>query len=328
VGDRGVGKSFWSSVLKDDAARTAISPIYPRLGLDKLSVALGFSEVIAQTGYPSARILRSLIESKLHPDLIWRSVILTSINPTWHPENWKDIDWAARCKWIESNPEKEERMLSGFNHKLVSEGRTHLVVFDALDRLGNSWQEIRLLTKALLTVALDMRSFTALRAKIFIRPDMESDREIWSIRDGSKLKLNIVNLNWNTQDLYGFVWHWFLLEPGTSNDFAALVKKLVKAEINIVPGEHLIEVPPAILEDEENQKKLFEVMSGKMMGAGTRKGHPYTWIPKHLADARGKVSLRSFIIALRIAASNTPTSAATSMTYDNIKRGVQQASHK
>jgi len=38
VGDRGVGKSFWSSVLKDDAARTAIAPIYPRLGLRELSV--------------------------------------------------------------------------------------------------------------------------------------------------------------------------------------------------------------------------------------------------------------------------------------------------
>jgi hypothetical protein len=63
-----------------------------------------------------------------------------------------------------------------------------------------------------------------------------------------------------------------------------------------------------------------------MMGAGSRKGHPYTWIPKHLADARGRVSLRSFIIALRDAASSTSMTAATAMTYDQIKRGVQTAS--
>jgi hypothetical protein len=55
VGDRGVGKSFWSSVLKDDAARAAVAPIYPRLGLVELSVSLGFSEVIARREYPWAK---------------------------------------------------------------------------------------------------------------------------------------------------------------------------------------------------------------------------------------------------------------------------------
>jgi hypothetical protein len=49
VGDRGVGKSFWSSVLKDDVARTAIAPIYKRLNLEKLNVRLGFSEVIGRS---------------------------------------------------------------------------------------------------------------------------------------------------------------------------------------------------------------------------------------------------------------------------------------
>ena len=63
------------------------------------------------------------------------------------------------------------------------------------------------------------------------------------------------------------------------------------------------------------------------MGVGSRKGHPYTWIPKHLTDAKGQVSLRSFIIALRDAARGTSNSSRTAMTYDQIKRGVQQASY-
>jgi hypothetical protein len=41
-------------------------------------------------------------------------------------------------------------------------------------------------------------------------------------------------------------------------------------------GENLIKVPRALLEDEEKQKKLFEVLAGKMMGAGSKKGQPYT----------------------------------------------------
>jgi hypothetical protein len=54
VGDRGVGKSFWSSVLKDDFARTAIAPIYAGLKLEKLQVSLGFAEGIGRSQYPSA----------------------------------------------------------------------------------------------------------------------------------------------------------------------------------------------------------------------------------------------------------------------------------
>ena len=211
VGDRGVGKSFWASVLKDDVARTAIAPIYTRLKLDTINVRLGFSEVIGRSEYPSARTLSSLLDSSIAADVIWRSAILNTVNPVLFPNGWTEMEWAARCEWIKHNPEKEEAILVKFNEQLTRSGKLHLIIFDALDRLGDDWKSIRLLTRALLTVVLDMRSFSAFRAKVFIRPDMESDREIWSIRDGSKLKQNIVNLTWNIKDLYGFVWHWFLL---------------------------------------------------------------------------------------------------------------------
>lgn len=127
-----------------------------------------------------------------------------------------------------------------------------------------------------------------MRAKLFIRPDMESDREIWSIRDGSKLKQNAVSLIWNTRDLYGFVWHWFLLDQSTRVEFISLCLSAAKVSVNIPTGENLIKVPNALLDDEEKQKTIFEKLAGTMMGAGSRKGHPYTWIPKHLADARGQ----------------------------------------
>lgn len=212
VGDRGVGKSFWSSVLKDDVARTAIGTIYPRLKLQKLSVSLGFSEVIGRQEYPSERTIHSLLSSSISAEIIWRAVILNSVSPPLLPPEWIKNEWLPRCLWVTDNPQKEETILTSFNDRLGTAGRQHLIVFDALDRLGKDWKSIRLLTRSLLTVALDLRSFPAIRAKLFIRPDMESDREIWSIRDGSKLKQTIVNLNWNTRDLYGFVWHWFLLE--------------------------------------------------------------------------------------------------------------------
>jgi hypothetical protein len=202
-----------------------------------------------------------------------------------------------------------------------------LIIFDALDRVGNEWKLIRILTKSLLTVVLDLRSFSSIRAKLFIRPDMQSDREIWSIRDGSKLKQNIVTLNWESRDLYGFVWHRFLLSPETRKEFSSLSNSTVQVPVDTPSGEHLIKVPSSLLDDEDKQKIIFEKLSGTMMGTGTKKGHPYTWIPKHLADARGRVSLRSFIIALRAAATGTGNASKTALSYDEIKKGVQQASY-
>jgi hypothetical protein len=178
VGDRGVGKSFWSSVLKDDAARTAISHLYPRLGLDKLSVSLGFSEALSRSEYPSARVIQSLLASSVSPEFIWRAVVINNINPALFPDGWSKMEWKEKCEWVKNHPEAEESILKRFNDQLESSGRLHLIIFDALDRLGNDWKSIRILTRSLLTVVLDLRSFSRIRAKLFIRPDMESDREI------------------------------------------------------------------------------------------------------------------------------------------------------
>jgi len=118
-----------------------------------------------------------------------------------------------------------------------------------------------------------------------------------------------------------------MLNPETRGEFSALCNSAAKVKVETTAGEHVIRVPDALLDDETKQKRIFEKLAGSMMGAGSRKGHPYTWIPKHLADARGLVSLRSFIIALRDAARGTRNTSRTAMTYDQIKKGVQQASY-
>lgn len=97
VGDRGVGKSFWSSVLKDNPARGAISTLYPRLRLNELSVSLGFSEALSRPEYPSERVVQSLLSTGISPEIIWRAVIINSINPQLHGDGWTDGDWVFRC---------------------------------------------------------------------------------------------------------------------------------------------------------------------------------------------------------------------------------------
>ncbi|PXW63761.1 hypothetical protein [Methylobacterium sp. B4] len=326
VGDRGVGKSFWSSVLRDNASRTAIRQMYPELHLETWDVSLGFAEDIGRPEYPSSRTLKSLIDLGIQPELIWRAVLAHAVGNKYLPTGWSDLSWRNRVEWITSNSEEEEKVLNSAHQDLVNSKRRHLIIFDALDRLGQDWSTIRALVKALLSVALEMRSYSNFGMNIFLRPDMDGDREIWAIRDGSKLRQNITLLQWSSRDLYGFVWHWFLHSSDTRAPFAKMAHSVSDVRISIASGERLVKIPDAFMEDENLQKKIFEMISGDMMGAGSKKGHPFTWIPKHLADARGRVSLRSFIIALREAARSTPNSSSTPLAYDAIKKGVQQAS--
>ena len=65
------------------------------------------------------------------------------------------------------------------------------------------------------------------------------------------------------------------------------------------------------------------------MGSGPKRGFPYTWIPNHLGDTEGRVSPRSFLAALRVAADDTQkrhSEHGNALHYDSIKRGVQEAS--
>lgn len=327
VGDRGVGKSFWSSVLTNSAARTAIGPIYKKIGLANTDVKLGFAESAARTEYPSPRSLRTLVTS-VTPEAIWHAVIINSFPTSYRPRGWKDWSWAKRAKWVEENSEESERLASKFNANLKSRRRRHLVLFDALDRLGSDWQTIRVLTRALLIVALEMRSHSNIHLKLFMRPDMYEDKEIWTVRDGSKLRQNRVALTWDYNDLYGFLWHWLATsdDPDVRRAFARIVKGAAGIQLPRLRGENLVVLENSLVTDDKVQSKVFAQVAGEFMGADKRKGFTYTWIPNHLSDTKGRVSLRSFMIALREAANATPAVATTPITPEPIKAGVRAAS--
>ena len=60
------------------------------------------------------------------------------------------------------------------------------------------------------------------------------------------------------------------------------------------------------------------------MGTNRRRGKTYTWLPNHLADAKGQVSPRSFLIAVREAQRETLTRGHREVLHwEGIKRGVQ-----
>src|SRR5690606_31346801 len=84
VGNRGVGKSFWSGALIDEDTRRVLALAYPKLNLASVRASLGFSgDDFSKGAAPSADVLRSLLEKGIRPETVWRSVLLKAIDRTW-----------------------------------------------------------------------------------------------------------------------------------------------------------------------------------------------------------------------------------------------------
>jgi hypothetical protein len=304
IGGRGMGKSFWSAALVNDLTRQYIAKSYPRLQLDRCLVSLGFAGVDADTnGAPSKEELDDLIDKDGHdPQKVWRAVILNGICRHLAP----DIDVPRNLRgadglvaWVAEDAARVQLLLRSLDDRLVQERRRIVIVFDALDRLGSDWREIRERTRALLQVALAMRTYRAIKAKIFLRVDQAEDGGIASFPDASKLLSPgaRVDLTWEHRDLFGLLYTLLLNDDIAHEAFVRVVEKATGTFIAAKDG--VGSLPVQLKDSEEFQSQIFIALAGRYMGSSATKGRTYTWLHKHLADAHGRVSPRTFLEAVR-----------------------------
>jgi len=310
-GDRGVGKSFWSAVLTFEDARVLAARAYPSLGLDKLTVSLGFAQA-RRPEYPSAAILRTV--TSVPAAVIWKVVALRAASRALEvslPRALQDAPWSEAAKWLFENPEEEERLFSTTDAALRASGKRLLLIFDALDRIGGTdWNAVRRLVRGILQAGLEIRdSYPAIRFKAFLRSDFFNDDEIWRFPDASKIKGAAARLIWTVPDLYALLFTR-LRQAGAEPALHVLNPKLVLEDLIV---------------DQQVQQQAMNAIAGEFMG-GVRRGRVYVWLPAHLADARGETSPRSFLLALKEAAEKTPDSFAFPLWYLQIRDSVQRAS--
>ena len=330
VGDRGSGKSFWSAALSHPETCALISKQLPRLRLDNYRVSIGFAGLRGDLRYPSRQILEKLLDEGRPAESIWRAVVLHQVLPVINQSLPAD-NWKERVEFVENNPNQEEEWLVSINSTLQENRQGFLIVFDALDRLGNSWSNIRELTQGLLRVCLDMQGFSALHLKLFMRPDMWEDKSLWAFPDASKLQHNQVMLAWRKVDLYGLLWHWLVNRPGESGVvIRATIEDTLGCAFDAVETEGAVDVyslPPSLKTSETEQEVLLNLLSSPYMGANRRRGKTYSWLPNHLSDAKGQVSPRSFLLAVKRALQVSEDKASERVLhYDGIKAGVIKAS--
>jgi hypothetical protein len=320
VGNRGMGKSFWTHALLVPELRARLADTYDHRQLKTAHVEIGFNGSTKVGAIaPTTDEISHFHAKGTRPDLIWRAVLLRaalSILKGDGPASGLSGAIAA----LEADHNLFASELSRLDDVLVAERKTLLIVFDALDRLGEDWERIRVLTRALLGLAVNLQSFSAIRAKIFMRVDQFSDQELFRFPDSSKIRNDHVNLVWRPTELYSLFLFEILRDPSGAPALRDLAKH-ISAE-----GALPFDGAEGAAYGEEEQGSLVDAVAGKFMGTDKKRGRVYTWVPLHLSDAANTCSPRSFLIAWKKAAEHAPPPSELAVDHLGILDGVRSAS--
>lgn len=327
-GMRGAGKSFWTAVLADDAARTLVASVanIPQLS-SKLIVKIGFGLSLDSEDFPAAKRIESLMRQGCTAEDIWRSVLLRYLLKELEQAMPFDDGVDAAAHWVRLNRDEADRYLTQCDRDLVERDNVLLLLFDSLDRLADDWGHIREILSAALQLGLECRTRRAIRFKFFLRPDMvEEDDEIWRFTDSSKLLHSKEELTWRSNDLFGLILLYLANSPSVGTAF----RQEVSGQTHVAWQENNGAYPlPRDLIREQPLRRIVEALAGSWVGNSARRGFTYTWIPTHLSDAKGRLSPRSILLAFKHAAQWTAerhTNHVNALHYEGIQQGVVQAS--
>lgn len=251
--------------------------------------------------------------------------------------------WEGRVAWVADNPEASDRLLQQFDATLHSIERDCIWVFDALDDAADDPATFYTLVEGLCQLALELRSFRHLRAKVFLRTDQFEDRRVGRFPDASKLRASTASLRWLTTEIYGLLWQLLGNHPLRGAEYrqdlyTTLFEHRLKGRgLGREEQQEILKLsqaadwtpPPKSQFEVAMQERLFHRLTGPFMGESARKGFPYRWLPTHLADAHGNISPRSFLAALATAVAHTCDHHADyeyAIHFRSLHAGVRKAS--
>jgi hypothetical protein len=317
VGNRGMGKSFWTHALLNQALRGKLADHYQHPDLRSTEVKVGFNGSMMNDDFaPTVDEIAHLQAETGNSDLIWKAVLLRIANSM---ANRPVADLQNSIAALRSDPGLYSNVLSDLDRQLVARRQNLLVVFDALDRLGQEWESIRDLSRALLRLAIGLQSFRSIRAKIFMRVDQFSDRELFKFPDSSKIRNDHVNLVWLPGELYGLLLFEILRNPEGRLALEALASQVsASAALPVEGGDSKTHL--------DQQRELIHALAGEFMGSNKKRGLVYTWVPLHLSDAANTCSPRTFLTAWRRAAEYMPAPIDRAVDHLGLLDGVRSAS--
>lgn len=318
VGNRGMGKSFWTHALINPELRNRLAEFYSHRQLKTARVEIGFNgSMKIGTVAPTTDEISHLYAIGTSPDLVWRGVLLRAAFLVLENDSLPSLPEAMGA--LETDPGLYAKSLSQLDDILSRKQEVLLIVFDALDRLGQEWESIRALTRALLALAVGLQSFRAIRAKVFMRVDQYSDQELFRFPDSSKIRNDHVSLVWRPDELYGLLLFEVLRDAEGGAALQALAEQIGASQALPINGA-------ASTGRIEEQARLIDAIAGEFMGSNKKRGRVYSWVPLHLSDAANTCSPRSFLIAWKKAAEHDPAPVERALDHLGILDGVRSAS--
>jgi hypothetical protein len=323
VGARGTGKSFWAGVLEQESTRVVASRAYPHLGLDKLVVVAGY------TGFDGDEIGPKILNARVPEGgedefaaIFWQAIILRAARKIARPN---EEPLSIKKIWTDyGDPEDLAEELRNLDATLEKMGRTLVVTFDALDTVSRSWNRSTKLIDALLEVIWSMRVRRAIKAKIFIRPEQLNDENLRFI-ELPKLKSSAVQLEWSQTELYGLLF-WRIASLGGVSLRRSLSALADSSGASLPKNFQNSPRNWKLITSSAAQESAMQLLAGPYMGRGSKKGGTYDWPYKHLGDAKGKVTPRSFIKLFQQAATIDPPTEDAAISPEGIRHGLREAS--
>jgi hypothetical protein len=318
VGNRGMGKSFWTHALTHDELRTRLAGVYGHVALAKANVRIGFNGSDRQNQFtPTRDEVAEARARAANADQIWRAVLVRIAKAELGEGGPSDLSEVIHH--VETDASLYSATLTRLDDKLSTEGRSLLVVFDALERLGRTPDDIHALTGALLRLALGLQSFRSIRAKLFMRVDQYSDQTLFRFPDSSKIRNDHVSLVWHPTELYGLLLFEILRDSLGGEALRALATGL-GAEAALPLDGRDSRAQPSV------QASLVHAFAGEFMGGSQKRGRVHSWVPLHLSDAANTCSPRSFISAWHNAAEHLPAPSGRAVDHLGLIDGVRLAS--
>jgi hypothetical protein len=317
VGNRGVGKTFWSHALSSPEGRLVPADAYDLPLLKHVDTAFGFKGTITDETVPSPTVIGKALEVTTDSLIVWQAILLRVLGPEANEGLPEDL--ANLAAWFAKNPEEGELRIRMADEARLKVRRPLVVLFDALDTLATRWDEIRHRTEGLLRLAVLAKGLRATHIKIFMRPDQFADASLFRFPDASKLRAERVELAWEFLDLYALMFFQLWRAP----DSRAALASISPYGANLfseVDGHFR----PELVSKEDVQRGLFERVAGRWMGKDKKRGATYSWLVQHLADARGETTPRGFLTALRATAQFERVSLEHAIDYRGIHTGLRR----
>ncbi len=318
VGNRGMGKSFWTHALLNPELRVRIANVYNFPFLANTDVVVGFNgSTRTNSVAPTIDEVEYWRNTRDNPEHFWRAVVYRATHRYRSVGPAPDLDGVIQN--IARNPRLYAEALTAADDQLARDGKSLLVVFDALERLARDWDSIRALAQGLLILALGLQSFRSIRTKIFVRPDLYADSDLFRFPDSSKLNNDRVDMAWKPRELFGLLLYELLKKPGAVNEVEGLAADLGLSAC-LPRGGRLTDMNP------EQQPALVAAIAGEFMGASIKRGRVYSWVPLHLSDSTSNCSPRTFLTAWKSAAEHGPQPIGLVVDHLGLIEGVRRAS--